>query len=167
MNEEHQRHMWSQRPMLLHTKSDTHITRWSSNCADRAASPLQVIATKQGEGSQLRSQLFVNGRLHPPALQLPSYSNSSIYSYSPFDDTSNSISPALSDDHKNGGPSDSDVTPTPSAGLPSAGKRKHISFNTFVEQCIAIEKPKKSSSSARGWRGAIGGFDPDDSYDEG
>lgn len=24
-------------------------------------------------------------------------------------------------------------------------KRRHISFNTFVEQCIAIEKPKKSS----------------------
>jgi hypothetical protein len=24
-------------------------------------------------------------------------------------------------------------------------KKKHISFNTFVEQCIAIEKPKKSS----------------------
>lgn len=25
-------------------------------------------------------------------------------------------------------------------------KKKHISFNTFVEQCIAIEKPKKNAS---------------------
>ena len=32
---------------------------------------------------------------------------------------------------------------------PRSGKRKHISFNTFVEQCIAIEKPKPKRPSAR------------------
>jgi Fungal protein of unknown function (DUF1752) len=35
-------------------------------------------------------------------------------------------------------------------------KKKHISFNTFVEQCIAIEKPKKSS---------VDGDNDDDSSD--
>lgn len=30
-----------------------------------------------------------------------------------------------------------------------SGKRKHISFNTFVEQCIAIEKPKTKRGSTR------------------
>jgi hypothetical protein len=31
----------------------------------------------------------------------------------------------------------------------NSGKRKHISFNTFVEQCIAIENPKPKRPSAR------------------
>ena len=32
---------------------------------------------------------------------------------------------------------------------PQPGKRKHISFNTFVEQCIAIENPKSKRPSTR------------------
>ena len=32
---------------------------------------------------------------------------------------------------------------------PQSGKKKHISFNTFVEQCIAIEKPKPKRPTAR------------------
>ncbi|KAG1881080.1 hypothetical protein F4604DRAFT_1922101 [Suillus subluteus] len=32
---------------------------------------------------------------------------------------------------------------SPDAAIVPGQKRKHISFNTFVEQCIAIEKPKK------------------------
>lgn len=32
---------------------------------------------------------------------------------------------------------------------PQPGKRKHISFNTFVEQCIAIENPKPKRPSTR------------------
>jgi hypothetical protein len=44
--------------------------------------------------------------------------------------------------------STSDNTPTARAVSPNpAGgqqKKRHISFNTFVEQCIAIEKPKKN-----------------------
>ncbi|KAH7890868.1 hypothetical protein F5I97DRAFT_99932 [Phlebopus sp. FC_14] len=48
-------------------------------------------------------------------------------------------------------------------------RRKHISFNTFVEQCIAIDKPKKRQPSwgggfARGGNVAYG-FE-DDGYDE-
>ncbi|KDQ61498.1 hypothetical protein JAAARDRAFT_30947 [Jaapia argillacea MUCL 33604] len=34
--------------------------------------------------------------------------------------------------------------------VPIQGKKKHISFNTFVEQCIAIEKPKLKRSSTAG-----------------
>jgi hypothetical protein len=29
------------------------------------------------------------------------------------------------------------------SGFPNGGKKKHISFNTFVEQCIAIDSPPK------------------------
>ncbi|KAG2128602.1 hypothetical protein DEU56DRAFT_715345, partial [Suillus clintonianus] len=48
-----------------------------------------------------------------------------------------------------GTPVTSEVPPTSRQGSSSDAvivpgqKRKHISFNTFVEQCIAIEKPKK------------------------
>jgi hypothetical protein len=52
------------------------------------------------------------------------------------------------------------VTGAPAFSLPRSGtgieldivaKKKHISFNTFVEQCIAIEKPKswRSDSGSR------------------
>jgi hypothetical protein len=34
-----------------------------------------------------------------------------------------------------------------------AAKKKHISFNTFVQQCIAIEKPKKNDSFSQSWYG--------------
>ena len=30
------------------------------------------------------------------------------------------------------------------SGCPNGGKKKHISFNTFVEQCIAIDSPPKA-----------------------
>lgn len=41
--------------------------------------------------------------------------------------------------------SEQDLTPNESR----SGKKKHISFNTFVEQCIAIEKPKPKRTSTR------------------
>ncbi|KAI0788903.1 hypothetical protein C8Q75DRAFT_195557 [Abortiporus biennis] len=47
------------------------------------------------------------------------------------------------------------------------GKKKHISFNTFVEQCIAIEKPKPKRKSFSGGRHRF--FENthyDDGYDE-
>jgi hypothetical protein len=33
------------------------------------------------------------------------------------------------------------------SGCPAGGKKKHISFNTFVEQCIAIDSPKPRRGS--------------------
>ncbi|OAX39612.1 hypothetical protein K503DRAFT_799510 [Rhizopogon vinicolor AM-OR11-026] len=81
------------RPPLMHTKSDTHISRLGPNRAFRRDSPPRIIPS----GTQLASE-------KPP------------------------ISPQ-------GSSSDAVIVP--------GQKRKHISFNTFVEQCIAIEKPKK------------------------
>jgi hypothetical protein len=47
---------------------------------------------------------------------------------------------------------------------PTGGKKKHISFNTFVEQCIAIDSPPKPrrGSLPRETRGLCS-----DSYDDG
>jgi len=41
---------------------------------------------------------------------------------------------------------------------PPPNKKRHISFNTFVQQCISIEKPKKSTGVSR--------YDDDDDDDE-
>ncbi|KAF8892206.1 hypothetical protein BD779DRAFT_1511575 [Infundibulicybe gibba] len=54
--------------------------------------------------------------------------------------------------------SDSSVTSAASdaaSPAPDTTKKKHISFNTFVEQCIAIEKPKANAiglTGAQRWR---------------
>ena len=45
-------------------------------------------------------------------------------------------------DGKSSQTSGSDQDPTSNVGTNVHGKKKHITFNTFVEQCIAIEKPK-------------------------
>ncbi|KAH9852624.1 hypothetical protein C2E23DRAFT_730255 [Lenzites betulinus] len=63
--------------------------------------------------------------------------------------------------------SDQDLSGSSSAGPDGShgGKKKHISFNTFVEQCIAIEKPKLKRTSTGPTRdGRV--FDAyDDGYD--
>ena len=103
------------RPPLLHTKSDTHITRWGGNREVRKDSHSHNVSPD-------------SARFSAP------HSNLSLTSY--FRPTSTSRSPSGSA-HSN----DRDNSPT---GAPIVtGKKKHISFNTFVEQCIAIEKPKK------------------------
>jgi hypothetical protein len=103
------------RPPLLHTKSDTHITRWGGNREVRKDSQFHHVSPDS------------------PRFSAP-HSNLSLSSY--FRPTSTSRSPSGSA-HSN----DRDNSPT---GAPIVtGKKKHISFNTFVEQCIAIEKPKK------------------------
>ncbi|KAJ8591832.1 hypothetical protein M405DRAFT_813731 [Rhizopogon salebrosus TDB-379] len=81
------------RPPLMHTKSDTHISRLGPNHIFRRDSPPRIIAPGTPSTSE-----------KPPT------------------------SPQRSS-------SDAVIVP--------GQKRKHISFNTFVEQCIAIEKPKK------------------------
>jgi hypothetical protein len=106
------------RPLLLHTKSDTHIARHGLSHPFSKASPPRIFST-------------------------PSAS-------SPDEDASNSASTS----------SEQDLTPPGS----QTGKKKHISFNTFVEQCIAIEKPKlKRTGAGLGPRFAVVGFDDDGS----
>ena len=75
------------RPPLLHTKSDTQITRLGPTRAFRRDSPPRMVP--------------------------------------------------------NGPDAPASGLPLPESSVVPGQKRKHISFNTFVEQCIAIDKPKK------------------------
>jgi hypothetical protein len=101
------------RPPLLHTKSDTHITRWAKDRPFRKSSPPRFIASDVSLESGSSSGSNFSGS-----------STSHLFSRS----------------------GESDAT----AVAVNGGKKKHISFNTFVEQCIAIEKPKSRRSRDRG-----------------
>ena len=99
----------SLRPALLHTKSDTHITRWGATRAFRRDSPPRMAPSVPAD---------------PPVL---------LQSESP-----------------------------PSSVVPGQ-KRKHISFNTFVEQYIAIDKPKKKRPHFSTSNPHLANFDDDGS----
>jgi hypothetical protein len=108
-NESERQRGAKKRPTLLHTKSDTHITRWAKNRPFRKNSPPRFIASDAPVESG------------SPGSNFSASSGSHLFSKS--------------------GESDATV---------NGGKKKHISFNTFVEQCIAIEKPKSRRSRDRG-----------------
>lgn len=101
-----------QRPPLMHTKSDTHIS-WRSR-PFRKESPPRIIAPQL-----------------PPA-------------------QSDTSGVATSSNTSNSTGSSQDLSVASGSGAESSGqsKKKHISFNTFVEQYIAIEKPKRKYSGA-------------------
>lgn len=96
------------RPMLQHTKSDTHITRWGPNRAFRKDSP---------------------PRIEPPGYTQPD-------SYFPQVAATGPVRTSLSQDSNSSAGNSTERTT----------KKKHISFNTFVEQVIALDKPKRSTS---------------------
>lgn len=124
-----------ERPPLLHTKSDTHITR-RPNRVLRRDSPPRIIA----EGST-------------PSPSTPA----STTSY-----TTDRVSSTQT--------SGSDQEPGSSVGSNGQGKKKHISFNTFVEQCIAIEKPKGGREGSASGAGTPRNNNPrayDCGYDDG
>ncbi|KAF7975461.1 hypothetical protein HWV62_9481 [Athelia sp. TMB] len=110
------------RPRLLHTKSESHVTRWP-NRAFRKDSPPRVLAEDAADT--------------PPSC--PSQTSGS----------------------------EQDI-----AGAPARRKHasKHITFNTFVEQCIAIEKPSGardgSESGSATPRSSFSESVHDDGYDE-
>jgi hypothetical protein len=110
----------ARRPQLLHTKSDTHITRLATKRAYRRESPPRIIATNAPSTNDATpSTATVTG------------------------------TPASSIQSSNGLPCLPRSGTCPGIELDVVAKKKHISFNTFVEQCIAIEKPKS-------WRGDSG-----------
>ncbi|KAH8833192.1 hypothetical protein DL96DRAFT_1585157 [Flagelloscypha sp. PMI_526] len=119
------------RPGLPHTKSDTHVTRWRPDRPLRKDSPPRVSVPGQtDESSEIEEDLSdkANCALDtaPAAAAPPTNSLSSVVPSS--EATRNRrkrarLSPSSSDEGKD-------------------SKKKHISFNTFVEQCIAIDKPK-------------------------
>ncbi|KAI0057410.1 hypothetical protein BV25DRAFT_1812353 [Artomyces pyxidatus] len=102
------------RPMLLHTKSDTNITRWARNHPFRKDSPPRIIAQSPTSAAAVS----------PESVMAPALGERSGSSDSARDTTGSS----------------QDLSNCPAGG---GGKKKHISFNTFVEQCIAIDSPQK------------------------
>ncbi|KAH8103954.1 hypothetical protein BXZ70DRAFT_674671 [Cristinia sonorae] len=129
------------RPLLMHTKSDTHIS-WRSR-PYRKDSPPRITAADLHQEPQTESHSETTD-----SLGLRSMTSSS--------DASNSTG------------SDQDLSAESSTGAEVGGKKKHISFNTFVEQCIAIEKPKsKRKKSFVGSRNDHLGFFPNSGYDDG
>ncbi|KAI0288453.1 hypothetical protein BC826DRAFT_915857 [Russula brevipes] len=124
-------HARPSRPLLLHTKSDSNVIRWSHNRPFRKDSPPRIIAsTRQPRPSEVT---------HPVVAPL-------------LDERSGS-----SDSARETTSSSQDLSVYP------GGKKKHISFNTFVEQCIAIDSPPKSRGSLpRETRGLY-----NESYDDG
>ena len=116
------------RPALVHTKSDTHIARWGPDRAFRKDSPPRI----DPPGSSIsciatnQSKSTVDGY----------FSQSQIRSSHSQDSNSS--------------------TGTSATGLNrrsrhTADKKKHISFNTFVEQCIAIEKHNNEDDTPKLW----------------
>ena len=100
------------RPLLLHTKSDTNVLRWSRSRPFRKDSPPRIIAsTRQSRPSEVTNPLVAP----------------------PMDERSGS-----SDSARETSSSSQDLSVSP-----AGGKKRHISFNTFVEQCIAIDSPPK------------------------
>ncbi|PFH50243.1 hypothetical protein AMATHDRAFT_4152 [Amanita thiersii Skay4041] len=134
------------RPGLVHTKSDTHITRWGPSRVFRKDSPPRI--DPPGTSSGVATNQHHKPRTHDR------FSQSQIRASSSQDSNSST------------GTSTTSVRDIGSRRSSSHNthKKKHISFNTFVEQYIAIEKPNKVDealrvSDSRRW-------DYDDGYEE-
>ncbi|KAM6497219.1 hypothetical protein JOM56_007692 [Amanita muscaria] len=129
----------SARPALLHTKSDTHITRWNPNRAFRKDSP--------------------------PRIELPSASTDCIatsQNESGNDGYASQVRSSNSQDSSSTGASTTGLADRRSSNANQ--KKRHISFNTFVEQCIAIEKPNSMEDASKHWGPRR--WDYDDGYEE-
>ncbi|KAF9512657.1 hypothetical protein BS47DRAFT_1038573 [Hydnum rufescens UP504] len=98
--------------------------------APRSASPsLEAVSAEMASLGEDRSSLLhtkSDPHILPPDLRRPS----------PPRAFSGSLSGII--------PRDSSSSPRVSSDGENTGTRKHISFNTFVEQCIAIDKPRGS-----------------------
>ncbi|KAF9497099.1 hypothetical protein BDN71DRAFT_1366236, partial [Pleurotus eryngii] len=134
-------HATLSRPRLMHTKSDTHVTRWGPSRAFRKDSPPRFVSNSLNTGDGADSEAATS--------QSPSGSGSHAEgSDTPLHHSGNATG-ALSTASVNG----------------FHQKKKHISFNTYVEQCIAIDKPKSESPRPFERTGSIYGHGWE--YDEG
>ena len=128
-------HLPPSRPPLLHTKSDSNVLRWSHN----RNRPFRKDSPPRIIAStrQPRSSEVAHTVVAPPLDERSGSSDSARETTSSSQDLS---------------------------AYPAGGKKKHISFNTFVEQCIAIDSPPKPhrGSLPRETRGLSG-----ESYDDG
>ncbi|KAF9038539.1 hypothetical protein BJ165DRAFT_396161 [Panaeolus papilionaceus] len=142
------------RPKLPHTKSDTSITRYGPSRVFRKNSPPRIGPPGLDSPSQSTSQ-------SPPS-STTSYAPGSIRSSISNDSNSSAGASSVADgehrsrhNHRHNGQ-----------------KKKHITFNTFVERCIAIEMPKKSSSGffnegeGASWIQPRGAYADEEGYEE-
>jgi len=134
-DEDERIHLPPSRPPLPHTKSDTNVLRWSHN----------------------RNRPFRKDS-PPRIIASTRQPRSSEVSHTV-------VAPPL--DERSGSSDSARETTSSSQDLsvyPAGGKKKHISFNTFVEQRIAIDSPPKTrrGSLPRETRGLCG-----ESYDDG
>ncbi|THV02518.1 hypothetical protein K435DRAFT_792506 [Dendrothele bispora CBS 962.96] len=126
----------SKRPALPYTKSDTHIERWGPDRSFRKDSPPRIGPPEASTSSNLS----------------PSNQCSNGSSNGGDQSSSNSTSPS---------PREHPSELSGNVSQNHSHKKKHITFNTFVEQCIAIEKPKpKGKLGALG----LGGFENGDEW---
>jgi hypothetical protein len=128
------------RPSLSHTKSDTHITRWGPNRNFRKDSPPRI------EPSGVMNPAPSTDDASPAPHHVSNTMNLSGYFASHIQGQNQHLSPqAQGEQSTSSSPSSKDGSSetTPSGGIHTNGHRKkHITFNTFVEQCIAIDNPK-------------------------
>ncbi|KAK2462730.1 hypothetical protein APHAL10511_005248 [Amanita phalloides] len=129
------------RPALVHTKSDTHITRWGPNRAFRKDSPPRIDPPGPSGGiATIQRKSNVDGRLCQSQIR-------SCHSQ---------------DSNSSTGTSTTGLTDRQSSRNPR--RERHITFNTFVEQYIAIEKPNNDDDTPRLW--GTRRCDDDDGYEE-
>ncbi|KAJ3806402.1 hypothetical protein F5876DRAFT_80733 [Lentinula aff. lateritia] len=130
------------RPSLSQTKSDTHITRWGPNRAFRKDSPPRIEPT--GAANVVPTSNTNASQSHTSPHHVYSATNLSGYFASHIQGQSQQAELSSSSSSPRGGSAEV----TPSGGIHSNGhKKKHITFNTFVEQCIAIDQPKPKETT--------------------
>ncbi|KAK0188630.1 hypothetical protein F5146DRAFT_932904 [Armillaria mellea] len=145
------------RPPLGHTKSDTHITRWGPDRVFRKDSPPRV--DPPAPSAEDRPSGSLRSSNH-------AYSGTDLNGYFQAHLRSNDNSPLSGSDANNSANTNNSSLQTQSQ---PKKKQKHITFNTYVEQCIAIDKPKSSraekvkkgsvsvpTGSRSGWDGRTG-----------
>ncbi|KAF7430960.1 hypothetical protein PC9H_006675 [Pleurotus ostreatus] len=156
-------HATLSRPRLMHTKSDTHVTRWGPSRAFRKDSPPRFVSNSLNTGDGADSE----------AVSATSQSPSGSGSHAEGSDTPLHHSGNATGSHPHVAIPFARYDEPQSALSTASGtgfhqKKKHISFNTYVEQCIAIDKPKSESPRPFERTGSIygHGWEYDEGYDE-
>ena len=121
-------------PFFNHDVSEESEEEDASHVGDDEEPPRPpLLHTKSDTHISWRSRPF--RKTSPPRIIAPDHSPTDGY----FPNTTGTTSSEAS----NSTGSSQDLSTASTSGAEgSGGKKKHISFNTFVEQCIAIEKPK-------------------------
>ena len=126
---------------MLHTKSDTHITRWGPDRTFRKDSPPRIEPPgSAGAGSTTESST-VDTPI-PPRTSSSTNFTGYFTTHLPGQQSNN----ASSSSNSNSASASPRATSSELSNA-HAPKKKHITFNTFVEQCIAIDKPKPTGSA--------------------